>query len=70
MSTDFPTKSNRSRVAVLTVFAGEVEEEVILRGGLAVSALLLLKLVMLMLFGTATSMSCSENTQMMCAATL
>jgi hypothetical protein len=29
MSTDFPTKSNRSRVAVLTVFAGEVEEEVV-----------------------------------------
>jgi hypothetical protein len=29
MGTELPTKSNRSRVAVLTVFAGEVEEKVV-----------------------------------------
>jgi len=65
-STEFPTKY-QSGVAVLTVFAVEVER-LISRGALAVSALLLLKPVMLILFGTASSMSCcSEKT---CAATL
>jgi hypothetical protein len=41
------------------LFAGKVDEELVSRGALAVMALLL--------FGTATSMSCSEN---MYAATL
>jgi hypothetical protein len=58
----FDMGSNRSRATVLDLTVGS-SLRLISRGALA---LFLLKLVMLTLFGTATSISCSENTQTMC----